>query len=107
MKIKVLNNQVQLPKVYSELAAGVDLEITNFKMLFKGSKAVEMDKFKHSINNGYITLRGFERVLCGTNLFIEIPQGYYLAIVDRSGNALKRGLFVANSPGTIDAGSIM
>jgi dUTP pyrophosphatase len=33
-----------------------------------------------------------------------IPQGYYAAIVPRSGNALWKGLSIVNTPGTVDAG---
>jgi len=103
MKVKVLDNGVELPLHATELSAGVDLSITNFKKLFSGDREIPIDKLKYSMERGYITLRGFERVLVGTNLFIELPKGYQLEIRARSSIALKRGLLVANSPGTIDA----
>ena len=44
-----------------------------------------------------------ERVLIGTGLFFEIPQGFEVQIRPRSGLAYKNGITVLNSPGTIDA----
>lgn len=45
----------------------------------------------------------FERKLIPTGLFIEIPEGYEAQIRPRSGLALKKGLTVLNTPGTIDS----
>ena len=50
-----------------------------------------------------ITLLPLERRLIGTGLFLEIPEGYEAQIRPRSGLALKKGLTVLNSPGTIDS----
>lgn len=50
-----------------------------------------------------ILIRPFERVLIPTGLFIELPEGYEAQIRPRSGLALKHGITVLNSPGTIDA----
>ena len=50
-----------------------------------------------------ITLQPMERRLIPTGLFIELPVGYEAQIRPRSGLALKRGLTVLNTPGTIDA----
>lgn len=50
-----------------------------------------------------ICLKPMERVLIPTGLFIEIPEGYEAQIRPRSGLALKHGITVLNSPGTIDA----
>lgn len=50
-----------------------------------------------------VTLQPLERTLLPTGLYIELPQGYEAQIRPRSGLALKRGLTVLNSPGTIDA----
>ncbi len=44
-----------------------------------------------------------ERALIKTGLFIELPSGYEAQVRTRSGMALKKGLSVLNSPGTIDA----
>jgi dUTP pyrophosphatase len=50
-----------------------------------------------------ITLKPFERKLVKTGLFLEIPFGYEAQVRPRSGFALKNGVTVLNSPGTIDA----
>jgi dUTP pyrophosphatase len=50
-----------------------------------------------------VTLQPLERKLFPTGLFIELPEGYEAQIRPRSGLALKRGLTVLNTPGTIDA----
>lgn len=50
-----------------------------------------------------VTLQPMERRLIPTGLFIELPAGYEAQIRPRSGLALKRGLTVLNTPGTIDA----
>lgn len=50
-----------------------------------------------------VTLQPLERKLFSTGLFIELPDGYEAQIRPRSGMALKRGLTVLNTPGTIDA----
>jgi dUTP pyrophosphatase len=50
-----------------------------------------------------ITLLPFGRALVKTGLFLEIPAGFECQVRPRSGLALKKGLTVLNSPGTIDA----
>ena len=50
-----------------------------------------------------VTLQPLERKLLPTGLSMELPAGYEAQIRPRSGLALKRGLTVLNSPGTIDA----
>lgn len=50
-----------------------------------------------------ITLAPMQRALIATGLFIELPHGYEAQVRPRSGLALKHGLTVLNSPGTIDA----
>ncbi len=51
-----------------------------------------------------ITLRSLERRLIPTGLIFEIPEGYEVQVRPRSGLALKYGISVLNTPGTIDAG---
>lgn len=48
-------------------------------------------------------LKPLERILVPTGLFIELPVGFEAQIRPRSGLALKKGLSVLNTPGTIDA----
>lgn len=50
-----------------------------------------------------VTLIPNERLLIPTGIFIELPQGYEAQVRPRSGLALKHGITVLNSPGTIDA----
>ena len=50
-----------------------------------------------------VELKPLQRTLLGTSLFIELPEGHEAQIRPRSGMALKHGLTVLNSPGTIDA----
>ncbi|MEN8226962.1 MAG: dUTP diphosphatase [Bacteroidota bacterium] len=50
-----------------------------------------------------ITLKPLERRLVPTGLFMELPEGFEAQIRPRSGLALKKGISVLNSPGTIDA----
>lgn len=50
-----------------------------------------------------IIIKPMERKLIGTGLHIALPEGYEAQIRPRSGLALKHGLTVLNSPGTVDA----
>jgi dUTP pyrophosphatase len=50
-----------------------------------------------------IALQPLERALVKTGLFIELPIGYEAQVRPRSGLALKKGITVLNSPGTVDA----
>jgi len=86
MKVKVINKSgFELPKYETKNSAGLDLRVS--EEIYK--------------NTEYI-LAG-ERKLLKTGLFLEIPEGYEAQIRPRSGWALKHGITVLNSPGTIDA----
>ncbi|NPB06181.1 MAG: dUTP diphosphatase [Aquificae bacterium] len=50
-----------------------------------------------------VTLKPLERALIPTGICIELPEGYEAQIRPRSGLALKKGLTLLNSPGTVDA----
>ncbi|WP_212000162.1 dUTP diphosphatase [Chitinophaga sp. HK235] len=50
-----------------------------------------------------ITLQPLERMLVPTGLFMELPTGYEAQLRPRSGLAIKQGLTLLNTPGTIDA----
>jgi len=50
-----------------------------------------------------IVMEPFSRVLVRTGLYLELPEGYEAQIRPRSGLAIKHGITVLNSPGTIDA----
>jgi len=83
MEIKIINKSKNaLPRYESEMAAGLDIRCNI---------------------DAPVTLQPLERKLFPTGLFLELPQGYEAQIRPRSGLALKRGLTVLNTPGTIDA----
>jgi len=50
-----------------------------------------------------VTLKPLERKLIPTGIHIELPEGYEAQIRPRSGLALKNGIGILNSPGTVDA----
>lgn len=82
-EIKVINKGHQpLPAYATEQSAGMDLRANT---------------------DGPVTLRPMERKLIGTGLHIALPRGYEAQIRPRSGLALKHGITVLNSPGTVDA----
>lgn len=83
LKIKVVNRgHQQLPAYATPQSAGMDLR-------------ANLDE--------PLTLHPFERKLVKTGLFIALPEGYEAQVRPRSGLALKHGITVLNTPGTIDA----
>ena len=83
MKVKVINKGHQpLPQYATAQSAGMDLR-ANLE--------------------SPVELRPMERRLIPTGLYIALPQGFEAQIRPRSGLALKHGITVLNSPGTIDA----
>lgn len=83
VEVKIVNkgNQ-QLPAYATVLSAGADLRAN-----------IERP----------VALKPLERKLIGTGLYIALPEGYEAQIRPRSGLALKHGITVLNTPGTIDA----
>lgn len=53
--------------------------------------------------NERVLIKPLERKLIGTGLFIELPIGYEAQVRPRSGLAMKNGITILNTPGTIDA----
>ena len=83
MKIRIINNGHQpLPVYATEKSAGMDLR-------------ANIDE--------PIVLHPMERRLINTGLHIALPDGFEAQVRPRSGLALKHGVTVLNSPGTIDA----
>jgi len=83
MEIKIVNNSKHSsPSYETEASAGMDL--------------------RANINKP-INLKPLERILVPTGLFIELPVGYEAQVRPRSGLAIKKGITVLNTPGTIDA----
>lgn len=54
--------------------------------------------------HGSFDIKPFERVLVPTGIAIALPAGYVALVHPRSGLAVKQGITVLNTPGTIDAG---
>lgn len=83
MKIKIINRSKHTLPEYSTIdSAGMDLR-------------ANLDED--------IILKPLGRALIPTGLFLEIPSGYEAQIRPRSGLAIKKGITVLNTPGTIDA----
>jgi dUTP pyrophosphatase len=83
MKIKIVNtSKNQLPAYSTISSAGMDLR-------------ANLDST--------VILKPMERILIPTGLYIELPPGYEAQIRPRSGLALKHGITVLNTPGTIDS----
>lgn len=83
MKVKIINkSRHELPQYATELSAGMDIRANLSEP---------------------ITMAPMERCLVPTGLYISLPQGFEAQIRPRSGLAIKKGITVLNSPGTIDA----
>jgi dUTP pyrophosphatase len=83
MKVKIVNKSRHgLPAYTTPLSAGMDL---------------------YADLKDPVILHPLERMLVGTSIFIELPEGFEAQVRPRSGLAVKRGLSVLNTPGTIDA----
>lgn len=83
MQVKIINkSEHPLPEYATDKSAGLDL--------------------RANLEREFI-LKPLQRTLIPTGIFIELPAGYEAQIRPRSGLALKNGITVLNSPGTIDA----
>jgi dUTP pyrophosphatase len=83
MRIRIVNkSRHKLPAYETAHSAGMDLR---------------------ALIDGLVTLMPLERKLIGTGLYIELPAGYEAQVRPRSGLAIRHGITVLNSPGTIDA----
>lgn len=83
MFLKLVNkSNNDLPRYETELSAGMDVR---------------------SFIQSPIILKPLERKLVNTGLYAQLEKGYEIQVRPRSGLALKKGITVLNSPGTIDA----
>lgn len=83
MKVQIINRgHHALPAYATALSAGMDLR-------------ANLDE--------PIVLKPLQRCLVPTGLFLALPEGYEAQVRPRSGLALKKGVTVLNSPGTVDA----
>jgi dUTP pyrophosphatase len=84
MNIRIINRSLnQLPAYETISSAGMDV--------------------RAFLPEGEIVIKPFQRKLIPTGLYMELPTGYEAQIRPRSGLALKHGITVLNTPGTIDA----
>lgn len=74
----------------------------NFLPSYETLASAGMDLRAH-LPDGDVILKPMERYLIPTGLYVEIPVGFEAQVRPRSGLALKHGITVLNSPGTIDA----
>ena len=89
MRVQIVNKSSNpLPTYSTVYSAGMDIR-ANLK--------------NDEGNNEIISIAPGERVLIPTGLYIQLPYGYEAQIRPRSGLALKYGITVLNTPGTIDA----
>lgn len=83
LKVQIINRgHHALPTYATELSAGMDLRANLTEP---------------------IILKSLQRCLVPTGLYMALPEGYEAQVRPRSGLALKKGITVLNSPGTIDA----
>lgn len=83
LKVKIINNSgYPLPSYETHGAAGMDVRAA----------------IQHPI-----VLHSLDRVLIPTGLRVQLPQGYEMQIRPRSGLAMKHGISIVNTPGTVDA----
>lgn len=83
IKVKIINRSgFDLPAYETPSAAGMDI---------------------HAALKEPVTLKPMERTLVPTGLRIQLPQGYECQIRPRSGLALRSGISIVNTPGTVDA----
>lgn len=103
MEVKVINkSKNKLPEYKTPGSAGCDLmaDFSNVDTIIASNTFITRTE-DGSIQ--HITIRPGGRALIPTHLFTAIPEGYEAQVRSRSGLALKHGIFVLNSPGTIDA----
>lgn len=100
LKIKKWRADSKLPVIANPGDAGADCYIDAFKEIHNEGGKKELKELPVT---EYV-LKPLERVGCCLGFCTEIPEGYYAAVVPRSGLALWEGLSIVNTPGTIDAG---
>jgi dUTP pyrophosphatase len=83
MKVKIVNKgKHSIPEYATNFSAGMDIRANISETIY---------------------LQPLERKLISTGLYLELPEGFEAQIRPRSGLAIKKGLTVLNSPGTIDS----
>lgn len=91
---------IPLPKYETEFSSGMDLRAWKYAFPENLEKTYEFEKT--GFNKG-LWLQPFKRVLIKTGFRIELPEGIEAQVRPRSGLAIKHGITVLNSPGTVDS----
>lgn len=108
MEVKVVNKSNNLlPKYETPQSAGLDVRAdfsrvtpqNPIKIFGEGEILFKGDSHQKTM----LRLEPGSRALIPTGLFTAIPEGYEIQVRPRSGLALKKGVELSNSPGTIDA----
>lgn len=100
MFVKKIFPDAKLPERANETDSGVDVFVYRFEKYYSISGECQDDDNLHKLST--IELRPLERVLVHTGIIVTYGEGFEIQVRPRSGNALKRGLTVLNTPGTID-----
>lgn len=106
--VEKLYEDANLPLRATPEDTGLDLYAHSFLKVYQnfggnGERLVEGDKLKEAAWDGEIRLGYLERALIGTGIKVALKEeGYDIQVRPRSGLALKKGLTVLNTPGTID-----
>ena len=105
--IELMDPDAQVPARATSGSSGYDLYANDIKRLYthaggNGEQMLSGDQLKRRIEGNELRLSYLERVLIGTGITATVGQGYEIQIRPRSGLALKQGLTVLNTPGTID-----
>lgn len=107
MKVKIINNSKNPIPSYATIGSScVDLyaNITPENIdKIKSYGNVEFHKNPYDSKKCWITINPSGRVLIPTGIYIQMEDGYEAQVRPRSGLALKKGITVLNTPGTIDS----
>lgn len=93
--VKKLFPDAQLPVRANATDSGLDVFVHHFEQYVPNA-----DKFP--LEQDYVRLGHGDRIFIATGLSVAVAPGFEVQVRPRSGNALKRGLTVLNTPGTID-----
>lgn len=103
IQFKKLYDNVKLPEYATDGSAGFDLIANNFLRFYKTGNNDCDEYYPYELNTDKLSMYPGSRMLIGLGFCVSIPKGYMMDIRPRSGNALKFGLTVLNTPGLIDS----
>ena len=120
--VPVYTETGEVPKYATEGAAGIDVKVTAFDpdkifsayfktfgealILAEGGYGLDISLTPRELKpetKGIVLLPNGGRALLKTGLFMQIPEGFEAQLRPKSGLALKKGITIVNTPGTIDS----